>query len=128
MQSQKFNLETDYCELRLHQEFDGAETTSRKSATREIFGGPSNHDPSSLPEATELRLLVEKDSETSLDDRNHNEADVGVEPTESEKRNLRHIGESLPYAAWLVAFVELCERFTFYGCQGLFQVSDLMIP
>lgn len=45
----------------------------------------------------------------------------GEEPTESEKFNLRHIGESLPLSAWLVAVVELCERFTYYGMNGLFQ-------
>ena len=31
------------------------------------------------------------------------------------------VGENLPISAWLVAVVELSERFTFYGCQGLFQ-------
>ncbi|KAK2733060.1 hypothetical protein FQN57_002321 [Myotisia sp. PD_48] len=45
----------------------------------------------------------------------------GGEPTELEKRTLRHVGESLPLSAWLVAIVELCERFTYYGMQGLFQ-------
>ncbi|EEQ27787.1 peptide transporter ptr2 [Microsporum canis] len=45
----------------------------------------------------------------------------GEEPTESEKFNLRHIGENLPLSAWLVAVVELCERFTYYGMNGLFQ-------
>ncbi|KAF2145873.1 uncharacterized protein K452DRAFT_283172 [Aplosporella prunicola CBS 121167] len=45
----------------------------------------------------------------------------GEEPTEEEKRQLRHIGENLPISAFLVAFVELCERFTYYGVQGLFQ-------
>ncbi|KAE8449915.1 hypothetical protein EG329_007392 [Mollisiaceae sp. DMI_Dod_QoI] len=43
------------------------------------------------------------------------------EPNAEEKNTLRRIGESLPVSAWLVAIVELCERFTFYGCQGLFQ-------
>lgn len=45
----------------------------------------------------------------------------GEEPTESEKLNLRHVGENLPLSAWLVAVVELCERFTYYGMNGLFQ-------
>jgi POT family proton-dependent oligopeptide transporter len=31
------------------------------------------------------------------------------------------VAEHLPVSTWLVAVVELCERFTFYGCQGLFQ-------
>ena len=45
----------------------------------------------------------------------------GEEPTEHERATLRHIGESLPLSAWLVAGVELSERFTYYGTQGLFQ-------
>lgn len=34
---------------------------------------------------------------------------------------MRHVGESLPFAVFLVAIIELCERFTYYGCQGIFQ-------
>lgn len=49
------------------------------------------------------------------------ETPEGQEPTEEEKKTLRHIGESLPVSAWLVAIVELSERFTYYGVQGLFQ-------
>lgn len=45
----------------------------------------------------------------------------GEEPTEHEKSTLRHVGENLPLSAWLVAGVELSERFTYYGTQGLFQ-------
>ncbi|RHZ53723.1 peptide MFS transporter [Aspergillus thermomutatus] len=45
----------------------------------------------------------------------------GEEPTEEEAKNLRHIAENLPVSAWLVAIVELCERFTYYGMSGLFQ-------
>ncbi|KAF3916750.1 hypothetical protein ABW20_dc0107340 [Dactylellina cionopaga] len=43
------------------------------------------------------------------------------EPTTEEKNALRHVAENLPLSAWLVAVVELCERFSYYGCQGLFQ-------
>ncbi|KAJ5313052.1 hypothetical protein PENANT_c018G03468 [Penicillium antarcticum] len=45
----------------------------------------------------------------------------GEEPTLHEKSSLRHIAENLPISAWLVAVVELCERFTYYGMSGLFQ-------
>ncbi|KAF2198123.1 di/tri peptide transporter 2 [Delitschia confertaspora ATCC 74209] len=45
----------------------------------------------------------------------------GEPPTEEEKRTLRHVGEPLPKAAFLVAVVELCERFTYYGASGIFQ-------
>ena len=36
----------------------------------------------------------------------------GDEPNEQEKSTLRHIGENLPTSAYLIAVVELCERFT----------------
>lgn len=49
------------------------------------------------------------------------ETPEGEIPTEYEKSKLRHVGESLPKTVFLVAIIELCERFTYYGCQGLFQ-------
>jgi hypothetical protein len=49
------------------------------------------------------------------------DTDDEEEPTEEEIHTLRHIAESLPVSCWLIAVVELCERFTYYGAQGLFQ-------
>lgn len=49
------------------------------------------------------------------------ETPEGDEPTAHEKATLRHVGESLPFAVFLVAIIELSERFTYYGCQGIFQ-------
>jgi POT family proton-dependent oligopeptide transporter len=52
----------------------------------------------------------------------HDEDELrGEMPTEEEKRTLRRIGDPLPKAAFLVAIVELCERFTYYGASGIFQ-------
>tara|TARA_R110002003_G_scaffold126_14_gene11544 strand:- start:3319 stop:4020 length:702 start_codon:yes stop_codon:yes gene_type:complete len=45
----------------------------------------------------------------------------GVRPTAEELKTLRKVGEPLPKAAFLVAIVELCERFTYYGASGIFQ-------
>ncbi|KYK55291.1 POT family protein [Drechmeria coniospora] len=45
----------------------------------------------------------------------------GDEPNEYEKQHLRRVGENLPVSAFLIAIVELTERFTYYGAQGLFQ-------
>ena len=45
----------------------------------------------------------------------------GDEPNAYEKSTLRRIGENLPASAYLIAIVELTERFTYYGAQGLFQ-------
>lgn len=45
----------------------------------------------------------------------------GDEPTEEERATLRKISDHLPWSAFLVAMVELCERFTYYGLSGPFQ-------
>lgn len=58
------------------------------------------------------QLSAGSDSEPTAD---------GEEPNDYEKRTLRRVGENLPFVAFLVAIVELTERFTFYGASGLFQ-------
>ena len=45
----------------------------------------------------------------------------GDEPTPDELATLRHVGDKIPLSAWLVAVVELAERFTYYGLTGPFQ-------
>jgi len=44
-----------------------------------------------------------------------------VSPTEEELRTLRRVPDNIPRATFLVAAIELCERFTFYGLSGPFQ-------
>lgn len=63
--------------------------------------------------------MVEKEAEAN--EKAISDTPEGDEPTEEEARTLRHVAENLPLAAWLVAGVELCERFTYYGMSGLFQ-------
>lgn len=36
----------------------------------------------------------------------------GMEPNEHEKKTLRRVGDAFPKSAYLIAVVELCERFT----------------
>ena len=43
------------------------------------------------------------------------------EPTGEELATLRKVSDHLPWSAFIVAMVELCERFTFYGLSGPFQ-------
>jgi POT family proton-dependent oligopeptide transporter len=48
------------------------------------------------------------------------EADLeGEEPTAEELRTLRRVSGKIPWTAFTIAFVELCERFGYYGCQVL---------
>lgn len=87
----------DLRNYRLHHTFDDVEGVSHP--TKDITGG-------SLPEVDEKLPYVTPDGEV---------------PTEEEKHRLRHVAENLPFSAWLVAMVELSERFTYYGVSGIFQ-------
>jgi POT family proton-dependent oligopeptide transporter len=63
-----------------------------------------------------------KESPEILSEKSQDDSSLeGNLPTAEERATLRHIPESLPARIWLVAFVEFCERFTYYGMQGLFQ-------
>ncbi|EPQ30475.1 uncharacterized protein PFL1_02001 [Pseudozyma flocculosa PF-1] len=44
-----------------------------------------------------------------------------VAPTSEERSTLRRIPEKLPMVAYAIAFCELAERFSYYGCQQVFQ-------
>ncbi|EIN04582.1 PTR2-domain-containing protein [Punctularia strigosozonata HHB-11173 SS5] len=60
----------------------------------------------------------------------HSESDSGYEvdhaheglefPTEEEKLTLRRVSDSLPWAAYMIATVELAERFSYYGSTVVF--------
>ena len=55
------------------------------------------------------------------------EADLeGEEPTEEDLATLPRISGKIPWLAFTVAFVELCERFGYYGCQVL--CTSLVLP
>lgn len=43
----------------------------------------------------------------------------GEEPTEEDLATLPRISGKIPWTAFTIAFVELCERFGYYGCQVL---------
>lgn len=50
------------------------------------------------------------------------ELEEGYEvPTEEEMRTLRRVGGKIPFRCWLIAIVELSERFSYYGLSAPFQ-------
>ena len=42
-------------------------------------------------------------------------------PSDGEKHSLRRVPDDVPWSAFLVAVVEMCERFTYYGISGPLQ-------
>jgi POT family proton-dependent oligopeptide transporter len=49
------------------------------------------------------------------------------EVTDEDRATLRKVPDALPWSAFLVAVVELCERFAYYGVSGPFQ-NYLQLP
>lgn len=47
--------------------------------------------------------------------------DDDIEPTAEEMKILRHVSEHIPMGCWLIAIVELAERFAYYGLSAPFQ-------
>jgi POT family proton-dependent oligopeptide transporter len=41
-------------------------------------------------------------------------------PTEEEIHTLRHVSDKVPWDAFTIAFIELCERFSYYGTTAVF--------
>lgn len=51
-------------------------------------------------------------------------------PTEEELRTLRRVSGQIPWSAYTIAFVELCERFSYYGTTAvcMSRIPDVMSP
>lgn len=82
-----------------------------------LYGASPNHANVGVPDEKDV---VDRSSSNSVrveDD----DGMGGVKPTAEELMTLRKVGEPLPKSAFLVAIVELCERFTYYGASGIFQ-------
>lgn len=90
----------------------------------DAFGGslpPPEKDETAVTEPVTEKEALEATGSTAGDEKGAINTADGEEPTEHESRTLRHVAEKFPIAIFLVAFVELCERFTYYGISGLFQ-------
>ncbi|KAK2746001.1 hypothetical protein FQN55_005823 [Onygenales sp. PD_40] len=69
------------------------------------------HPKESIPTLNEkgLDVVVDTSSHDSLDNLNREY------PTEEEIRTLRRVPDKIPWVTFSIAFVELCERFSYYG-------------
>lgn len=71
--------------------------------------------------ALDAKLVAEKVSAPSperaqLQERDFdNDSIEGEVPTEEEYHTLRRVPDKIPWRVYTIAFVELCERFSYYG-------------
>ena len=84
----------------------------------------AKHDPSLLvppdpkheiPEAHTTELPVVVEGKPTLSEF----PDLNEFPSEEEIVSLRRVADKIPLRVYTVAFVELCERFSYYGTQIL---------
>lgn len=62
--------------------------------------------------------MVYEGMPTELDhhfNRDTSEDELGEYPTEEELHQLRRVSDKIPWMVYTIAFVELCERFSYYG-------------
>ncbi|ODV81506.1 PTR2-domain-containing protein [Suhomyces tanzawaensis NRRL Y-17324] len=80
---------------------------------------------SSLEKAKDAEVSVQDPdfkSSTSLTSDGFSQGqDEGRAPTDEEMKTLRHVSGKIPLRCWLVAIVELAERFAYYGLSAPFQ-------
>ena len=96
----------------------------RLHATLQEVRRESLNQPHSVTAERDEKEPVKQEESTSGEissDKDDIDTPVGGEPNAREQRTLKRVGERLPWAVFLVAIIELCERFTYYGCQGTFQ-------
>ncbi|KAL9056497.1 MAG: hypothetical protein Q9162_002872 [Coniocarpon cinnabarinum] len=66
-------------------------------------------------------VMVATDSKSSTDARESNgPTPDGEEPNAEELATLRRVTGKIPWLAYTVAFVEMCERFSYYGTTNIF--------
>lgn len=51
-----------------------------------------------------------------------------IDPTEEEFHTLRRVPNKIPWLVYTIAFVELCERFSYYGTTIVCKLSSLLFP
>jgi POT family proton-dependent oligopeptide transporter len=83
-----------------------------------------------LFEVDEKRALSDDHTPSTLSHEPQNpnvfDADLeGEEPTEEDLKTLRRVSGKIPWTAFTIAFVELCERFGYYGCQVLCMLPSI---
>ncbi len=83
------------------------------------------HEGSSANHAIELPLVYEGQP-SNIVPYYSDEDNMGEFPTEEELHTLRRVADKIPWMVYTIAFVELCERFSYYGTTVVCKFNDLL--
>ena len=89
------------------------------SSSEEHFGDTETYQLSDKKEAEIHSFEGDPDLRDNIVD-DDDEVD-GEVPTQEEMDTLRHVAGHIPFRCWLIALVELAERFSYYGLSAPFQ-------
>lgn len=92
--------------VELHSALQQRSALGGGTTTTDGIAGPADMTGAQLP-----AIAHEKGDRLDAEHQHAHSPDE-AEPTEHEKKTLRHIGDQFPASAFLIAIVELCERFT----------------
>jgi POT family proton-dependent oligopeptide transporter len=81
--------------------------------------GTNIQEPAMVQNPKGLAEDVKSEKDVSLNVSSLPDDDSGEDPTEEELKTLTRVSGKIPWTAYTIAFVELCERFGYYGCQVL---------
>lgn len=94
---------------------DVAEIAKSKAASHDVSINEK------VPNVDELTIDSAPRGEITYDD--GDDSINKAAPTTDELANLRRVSGKIPWAAYTIAFVELCERFSYYGTTAVCKVS-----
>jgi len=72
-----------------------------------------------------LTLPSDKKHQTVYRHDDYSDDGHGEFPTDEEFHTLRRVSDKIPWRAYTIAFVELCERFSYYGTTVVCKLSTL---
>ncbi|GAA5864704.1 hypothetical protein JCM3774_006048 [Rhodotorula dairenensis] len=78
------------------------------------------HSKTSADSKEDSYMVDEKRAVSPVSEDDDNNGGLGPTPTEEEKQTLPHMPGPINFAAFLIAFIELAERFSYYGSTIVF--------
>jgi POT family proton-dependent oligopeptide transporter len=81
---------------------------------------PEHHGMSKHPAHGSMNVAEDEKKRESYIDTEYNSDNYPGRPTEEEQATLRRVSGKIKWSMWTIAFVELCERFSYYGSAVLY--------
>ncbi|CCH58700.1 hypothetical protein TBLA_0A09120 [Henningerozyma blattae CBS 6284] len=96
-------------------------TDNNQNVVQMVNGGGDIDYIPTQDEKRDQKFETFQEDSSIINDENEVITEDFEEPTEEELRTLKHVGGKIPLRCWLMAVIELAERFSYYGLSAPFQ-------